>query len=70
MGTFAKTAIVSHRLSFADQGKQTSAFRLSLQQTNGSLPFLLSVCNKQTEIVSHTQLSITTSQYQEKHTQK
>jgi hypothetical protein len=34
MGTFAETAIVDYRLSFADQGKQTS----------------VSVCSKQTEV--------------------
>jgi hypothetical protein len=28
MGTFAETAIVDYRLSFADQGKQKSVFRL------------------------------------------
>jgi hypothetical protein len=27
MGTFAETANVDYRLSFADQGKQTSFFR-------------------------------------------
>jgi hypothetical protein len=42
MGTFAETTIVSYRLSFADQGKQTSVFRFRLQQTNGSLLFLFS----------------------------
>jgi hypothetical protein len=35
MGTIAETAIVL----FADQGKQTSYFRFSFQQTSGSLPF-------------------------------
>jgi hypothetical protein len=39
MGTFAETAIVDFRLSFASQGKQTSVFRFHLQQTNRSLPF-------------------------------
>jgi hypothetical protein len=39
MGKFAETAIVDYRLSFADQGKQTSVFRFRLLQTNGSLPF-------------------------------
>jgi hypothetical protein len=48
MDTFAETAIVDYRLSFADQGKQTSVFLFYLQQTNGSLPFLLSVSSKQT----------------------
>jgi hypothetical protein len=42
MGTFAETTVVSYRLSFADQGKQTSVFRFRLQQTNGSLLFLFS----------------------------
>jgi hypothetical protein len=37
MGTFAKTANVDHYLSFADQGKQTSFFRL--QKTNGICRF-------------------------------
>jgi hypothetical protein len=46
---------------FADQGKQTSDFRL--QKTNGSLPFPFSVCSK-TEVaafrwfVSHTYINI------------
>jgi hypothetical protein len=39
MVTFAETVIVDYRLSFADQGKQTSVFHFHLQQTNGSLPF-------------------------------
>jgi hypothetical protein len=39
MGTFAESANVDYRLSFAEQGKQTFAYRFSLQQTNGSLPF-------------------------------
>jgi hypothetical protein len=42
---FAETANVDNRLSFADQGKQTSAFHL--QKTNGSLPFLFSVSSNQ-----------------------
>jgi hypothetical protein len=56
MGTFAERAIVDYRLSFADQGEQTSVFkRFCLQQINGSLPFLfaakkrkfaVSVCSK------------------------
>jgi hypothetical protein len=50
MGTFAETAIVKYRLLFADQEKQTSVFRFSLQQTNRSLPFLFSVCRKQTKV--------------------
>jgi hypothetical protein len=33
MGTFAETAIVDYRLSFADLGKQTFVFRFCLQQT-------------------------------------
>jgi hypothetical protein len=36
MGTFAETANVDYRLSFADQGKQTFVLRFRLQQTNGS----------------------------------
>jgi hypothetical protein len=43
MGTFAEIAIVDYRLSFADQGKQTSIFRFRLQQTNRSLPFSFAV---------------------------
>jgi hypothetical protein len=39
VGTFAETAIVDYRLSFADQGKQASVFRFLLQQTDGSLLF-------------------------------
>jgi hypothetical protein len=34
---FSGTAIVDYRFSFANQGKKTSIFHLSLQQTNGSL---------------------------------
>jgi hypothetical protein len=37
MGTFAETAIVDYRLSFADQ------------KTN-KLPFTVSICSKQTEV--------------------
>jgi hypothetical protein len=37
MGMFAKRANVDYRLFFANQGKQTSVFRL--QKTNGSLPY-------------------------------
>jgi uncharacterized membrane protein YbhN (UPF0104 family) len=59
MGTFTETAIFDNLLSFADQGKQTSAFRFRLrkfavsvfhlQQTNGNWrfllnPFFVSVC--------------------------
>jgi hypothetical protein len=47
MGTFAETANVHYCLSFADQGKQTSIFRL--QKTNGSLTFPFSVGSKQTK---------------------
>jgi hypothetical protein len=50
MGMLAETAIVDYHLSFADQGKQNSVFRFSLQQTKGSLLFLFSVCSRQTEI--------------------
>jgi hypothetical protein len=39
MGTFVEIAIVDYRLSFADQGKQTSNFLFHMQQTNKSLPF-------------------------------
>jgi hypothetical protein len=46
MGTFAETAIVDYRLSFADQGNQTSVFCFRSQQRNGSLPFPFSVCSK------------------------
>jgi hypothetical protein len=35
-------------MGVADQGKQTSVFRL--QKANGGLPFPFSVCSKQTEI--------------------
>jgi hypothetical protein len=51
MGRFDETAIVDYRLSFADQGKQTSVFRFRFQKTNRSLPFSVSVCRKQTKIV-------------------
>ncbi len=37
MGTFGEIAVADYRLSFADQGNQTSVIRL--QQTNESLPF-------------------------------
>jgi hypothetical protein len=51
MGTFAETAIVNFRLSFADQGKQTSVFCFRLQQTSGTnLPFSFSVFSKQTKV--------------------
>jgi hypothetical protein len=36
MGTFAETAIVDYRLSFADQRKQTSVFRLKKLQEDWS----------------------------------
>jgi hypothetical protein len=49
-GPFAETAIVDYRLSFADQGKQTTVFRFHLQQINGSLLFLFSVCKKASKI--------------------
>jgi hypothetical protein len=55
MGTFAETAIIDYRLSFADLGKETSVLRFRLQQTNGSLLFAFSVYSKQTEVaVSRT----------------
>jgi hypothetical protein len=47
---FAETAIIDNQLSFADQGKQTSLFLFYLQQTNGSLPVLFSICSKQSEV--------------------
>jgi hypothetical protein len=50
MDTLAETAIVNYRLSFADQGKQTSVFRFRLQRTNGNLPFPFSVGSKQRKI--------------------
>jgi hypothetical protein len=53
MGTFAQIAHVDYHLSFADQGKQTSAFRFRfrLQQTNGGFfLFPFAVCSKQTEV--------------------
>jgi hypothetical protein len=51
MGTFAERAIVDYRLSFADQGEQTSVFkRFCLQQINGSFPFPFSVFSIQTEV--------------------
>jgi hypothetical protein len=46
MGTYPETANVDYRLSFADQDKQSSVFRLRLQQINGSLPFPFSVCSR------------------------
>jgi hypothetical protein len=50
LGTFAETAIADYRLLFSNQSKKTSVFHLRLQQTNGSLPFLFSICSKQAEI--------------------
>jgi hypothetical protein len=50
MGTFAETELVDYRLSFTNQGKQTSIFCFCMQQTNGSLLFLFSVCSKLMEI--------------------
>jgi hypothetical protein len=46
---FAETENVIQRL-FADQGKQTSVFHFCCQETNGSLPFPVSVCSKRTEV--------------------
>jgi hypothetical protein len=51
MGTLADTANIDYRLSFVDQGKQIFIFCFRLQQTNGSLSFLFSACNKQMEVV-------------------
>jgi hypothetical protein len=52
MGTFAEKAFTDYQLSFANQGKQTSVsvFDFRFQQTNGSLPFLITVCSKQTVV--------------------
>jgi hypothetical protein len=52
MGAFVGTAIVEYRLSFSDQGKQTSIFHFCLQQTNGSLPFPFSIHSKQTKVAN------------------
>jgi hypothetical protein len=50
MGTFAETAIVNYRLSFADQGKQYCIFCFPLQQTNSSMWFsVFYICSKQME---------------------
>ncbi len=49
LGTFAKTAIIAYRLSFADQRNKTSVFRFRLQQTKERLPFPFSVCSIQTK---------------------
>jgi hypothetical protein len=48
MGTFAETANVDYRSTFADQGKQTSIFLF--HKNKGSLPFLFSVCSEQTKV--------------------
>jgi hypothetical protein len=50
MGTFDEIAIDDYRLLFTGQGKQTSVFRFCLQQTNGSLQFLISFCSKLKEV--------------------
>jgi hypothetical protein len=50
MGTFAERANVDYRLSFSNQGKQTSVSAFHLQETNRGLPFLFAICNKQTEV--------------------
>jgi hypothetical protein len=50
MSTFAETATVDYRESFANQGKKTSIFRFHLWQIDRSLPFPSSDCSKQTEI--------------------
>jgi hypothetical protein len=50
MGTFAETAIVDYRLSFADIGKQTTVFRFRLLETNTRLPFPLSVFSIETGV--------------------
>jgi hypothetical protein len=46
MGIFAETAKVNYRLSFADQGKQTSIFRFTFVENKQ----MFSVCSKQTEV--------------------
>jgi hypothetical protein len=48
MGTFAEILSVDNRLSFADQGKQTSVF--DLQKITGSLPFPFTVYRKQRKL--------------------
>jgi hypothetical protein len=50
MDTFAETAIIDYRLLFADQGKQTSVFRLKKKQKK--LKFAVSVCSKQREVAT------------------
>jgi hypothetical protein len=50
MGTFAETAIVNYRLSFAYQGKQTPVLLFRLQQTNKRFLVPFSICRKQTEV--------------------
>jgi hypothetical protein len=50
MDTFAETAIIYYHLPFADQGKKTPIFYLSLRQTNRSFPFLFSVCSKEINV--------------------
>jgi hypothetical protein len=42
MGTFAETANINNRLSFADQGKQTSVFRFPFATNRQKLPFSVS----------------------------
>jgi hypothetical protein len=48
MGIFAETAKVNYRLSFADQGKQTSLFRFPFVENKHTS--MLSVCSKQTKV--------------------
>jgi hypothetical protein len=61
MGTFAETAIVDYRLSFADQGKKTSIYRFRLQQQT-------EVCRNRFPFASYKQklpfLDINTSVFQ------
>jgi hypothetical protein len=45
VGSFDETAIVDYRLSFADQGKQTSVFRFRLQRTVAVFFFRLQQIN-------------------------
>jgi hypothetical protein len=49
MGTFAETALVDRRLSFAYQGKYFR-FPFRFQKTHGSFPFPFFVCSKQMEV--------------------
>jgi hypothetical protein len=51
MGRFAEKTIIDYHLSFAYQRKIILLFYVSVySQTDGSLPFLFFICNKQTEV--------------------